>query len=108
VAEIYFRHDSLREQQEKLIQDTYTAIENKENLLAHAPTGTGKTDALLSPAISYALENNKTVFFLTPKISQHKIALDVVLGLEKKHKLDLRAVDLIGRKVCVHRPRFGL
>ena len=102
VAEIYFRHDSLRAHQGELIQDTHSAIENKENLLAHAPTGTGKTDALLSSAISYALEHNKTVFFLTPKISQHKIALDVVLGLEKKHKLGLRAVDLIGRKyACI-------
>jgi DNA excision repair protein ERCC-2 len=102
VAQIYFRHDGLREHQEKLIQDAYSAMENEEHLLAHAPTGTGKTDALLSPAVSYALENKKTVFFLTPKISQHRIALDVVKGLAKKHELDLRAVDFIGRRyACV-------
>lgn len=102
MAEIYFRHESLRKQQENLIQDAYSAIENKEHLLAHAPTGTGKTDALLSPAVSYALEHNKTVFFLTPKISQHKIALDVVKALSKKYELNLRAVDFIGRKyACV-------
>ncbi|MCP4648218.1 MAG: ATP-dependent DNA helicase [bacterium] len=102
MAEIYFRHDSLRKQQEHLIADAYTAIENKEHLLAHAVTGTGKTDALISPAISYALENNKTVFFLTPKISQHRIAMDVVRSLAKKYELDLRAVDFIGRKyACV-------
>ena len=102
VAEIYFRHESLRKHQENLIADTYSAIEDKEHLIAHAPTGTGKTDALISPAISYALENNKTVFFLTPKISQHKIALDVVRSLSKKYELDLRAVDFIGRKyACV-------
>ena len=102
VAEIYFRHDSLRKQQEHLIKDAYSAIEDKEHLLAHAVTGTGKTDALISPAISYALENNKTVFFLTPKISQHRIAIDVVKSLAKKYELDLRAVDFIGRKyACV-------
>ena len=102
MAEIYFRHESLRKQQEKLIQDAYSAMENKENLLAHAATGTGKTDSLLSPAISYALEHNKTVFFLTPKISQHRIAMDVVKGIEKKYELGLRAVDLIGRRyACI-------
>ena len=102
MAEIYFRHESLRKQQEHLIKDAYSAIENEELLLAHAATGTGKTDSLLSPAISYALEHNKTVFFLTPKISQHRIALDVVKGLSKKYELNLRAVDFIGRKyACV-------
>ncbi|MBD3389656.1 hypothetical protein GF415_01740 [Candidatus Micrarchaeota archaeon] len=98
VAQIYFRHESLRKQQENLVKDAYSAIENEENLLAHAPVGLGKTDALLSPAVSYALENNKTVFFLTPKISQHRIALDVVRGLARKYGLDLRAVDLVGRR----------
>ena len=102
MSQIYFRHESLREQQKSLIEDAYGAIEGKENLLAHAPVGLGKTDSLLSPAISYAIEHNKTVFFLTPKISQHRIAMDVVLGLEKKYELDLRAVDLIGRKyACI-------
>ncbi|MBN2121628.1 ATP-dependent DNA helicase [Candidatus Micrarchaeota archaeon] len=100
---IYFRHEKLRKQQEPLIQDAYSAIEAKEHLLAHAPVGLGKSDALLSPAISYALEHNKTVFFLTPKISQHRIAMEVVQGLAAKYELEnLRAVDLIGRKhACI-------
>jgi DNA excision repair protein ERCC-2 len=103
VAGIYFRHDGLRTQQKELIADAYSAIGQKGHLLAHAPVGMGKTDSLLSPAISYALEHNKTVFFLTPKISQHRIAMEVVQGLAKKYNLEnLRAVDLIGRKyACI-------
>lgn len=63
-----------------------------EGFVAH------NSDAALSAAITYALENNLTVFFLTPKISQHKIAIEVVAGLAKKHDLkQLRAVDMLGR-----------
>lgn len=68
--------------------------------MAQAPTGSGKTDAALSAAISCAVENDQTIFFLTPKISQHKIAMDVVRGITDSHSLDVRAVDLVGRSHC--------
>ncbi len=68
--------------------------------MAHAPTGLGKTDAALSAAISYAIENNLSVFFLTPKISQHKIAVDVVRGIADKHSLPIRVADMLGRSHC--------
>jgi len=80
------------------MDDIYSCIASNKMLLAQAPTGSGKTDASLSAAITYAMENDLTVFFLTPKISQHRIAMEVVQGIAKKHKLDLRAVDLVGRK----------
>lgn len=103
MAGIYFRHEALRRQQKELIADAYSAMEGKSHLLAHAPVGMGKTDSILSPAISYALGHNKTIFFLTPKISQHRIAMEVVQGLHKKYNLEsLRAVDLIGRRyACI-------
>ncbi|MFH1521194.1 MAG: helicase C-terminal domain-containing protein [Candidatus Micrarchaeota archaeon] len=65
-----------------------------EGIIAH------NSDASISAALSHALENNLTVFFLTPKISQHKIAMEVVNGIAKKHSLPIRAVDLIGRSHC--------
>ncbi|MDD2655886.1 MAG: ATP-dependent DNA helicase [Candidatus ainarchaeum sp.] len=100
--EIYFRHPSIRKHQDALIHDANEAIENRKLLLADAPVGLGKTDAVLAPAITYALKHGKTVFFLTPKISQHRIALSVVRGMREKYGLDLRAVDLIGRRyACV-------
>ena len=82
------------------MEDIYDAIADQKNFMAQAPTGMGKTDASLSAAITYALENNLHIFFLTPKISQHKIAIDVVNGINKKHELNLRAVDMIGRSHC--------
>ncbi len=102
MSPVYFRHEQVRKEQDALIRDAYEAIEGGKHLLAHAPTGLGKSDALLSPAISHALEHNETVFFLTPKISQHKIALSVAKGLAEKYELPIRAVDLIGRRyACI-------
>ena len=82
--------------------DIYSAIAEGKNFMAHAPTGSGKTDSALSSTISYAIEHNLDVFFLTPKISQHSLAMDVVSGIGKKHDLNIRAVDLIGKKhACI-------
>lgn len=97
---MYFRHDNLRPSQKDLMSDIYDALIKKQNFMAQAPVGLGKTDAALAAAITFALENKKTVFFLTPKISQHKIAMDVVNGIAKKYSLNLRAVDLVGRSHC--------
>jgi DNA excision repair protein ERCC-2 len=97
---IHFRHDSVRPFQKDLMEDMRSAIAEGKIFMAHAPTGLGKSDAALSAAISVALEKDQTVFFLTPKISQHRIAMDVVNGLAKRHSLPLRAVDIVGRSHC--------
>ncbi|MEM4335434.1 MAG: ATP-dependent DNA helicase [Candidatus Anstonellales archaeon] len=103
MAKIYFRHEKLRKYQDVLVNDTYEAIEKGMHLLAHAPVGLGKTDAVLSPAITHALEKNLDVFFLTPKISQHRIALDVVKGIEEKYGLRIPTADVVGRRyMCIH------
>ncbi|MBN1170058.1 ATP-dependent DNA helicase [Candidatus Micrarchaeota archaeon] len=97
---ILFRHDRIRPSQLELMEDIYDAVSNGRNFMAQAPTGSGKTDAALSAAITAAVENNLNVFFLTPKISQHKIAMDVVNGIAEKHNVSVRAVDLVGRSHC--------
>jgi DNA excision repair protein ERCC-2 len=95
---MYFRHPSIRKGQLEMMGDIKNALENKKNILCHAPTGMGKTDSSLSPALTYALENNRSIFFLTPKISQHKIAVQVLKGIGEKYSLSFRAVDLVGRR----------
>ncbi len=100
---MYFRHQTFRKYQDKLIKDVLKAIETNSCLLANAPTGLGKTDAVLGAALTKALEKNLVVFFLTPKISQHKIALEVIKGINEKYGLGIKAVDLVGRKyMCIH------
>ncbi len=104
MPEIYFRHSKIRDSQKQMVKDVCSALEAGNHLLAHAPCGIGKTDAALSPAITYAMEYGLDVFFLTPKISQHKIAAEVIGGLADKYALNLRATDMIGRRHCCIHP----
>jgi len=103
MANFLFRHDNPRKFQSGLMEDIYSTVSAGNNIIAHAPTGSGKTDAALSTALTHAVNTDLTVFFLTPKISQHRIAVDVVNGITKKHKVDIRAVDLVGRRhMCLY------
>ncbi|MCX8190555.1 MAG: ATP-dependent DNA helicase [Candidatus Diapherotrites archaeon] len=96
--QILFPYNEIRKEQDKLLKDALYTIENKKALLAHAPTGLGKTAAVLSPAISYALENQKKVFFLTPKISQHEVAVTFVNNINSKFSTKIQGVDLVGKQ----------
>ncbi len=101
-AQLYFRHDSFRKGQKEMIKDIYESVVLGKNILVHAPTGTGKTDSALSAAITLAMEKNLKVLFLTPKISQHKIALEVIEELTDKYDLKIKAVDFVGKKnMCI-------
>ncbi|MBR9703432.1 DEAD/DEAH box helicase family protein, partial [Candidatus Woesearchaeota archaeon] len=54
--DLLFPHEKLRESQEELIQDVRYVIKANKNLIVHAPTGLGKTAAVLAPALTEALE----------------------------------------------------
>ncbi|MBS3167741.1 ATP-dependent DNA helicase [Candidatus Woesearchaeota archaeon] len=96
--QIFFPHEKIRESQDILIEKIQEAIKNKTNLLAHAPTGLGKSAASLSAALSYAIENKKTIFFITPKHTQHRIAIETLRLIKQKYNLDFSVIDLIGKK----------
>ncbi len=95
---VFFPYDSLRAEQSKLIKDIFESVQNRKVLLAHAPTGLGKTVSSLAPTIVFALENKLKIFFLTPKISQHEIVLETINLMNEKFGLDIKAVDLVGKK----------
>ncbi|MCX6803549.1 MAG: DEAD/DEAH box helicase family protein, partial [Candidatus Diapherotrites archaeon] len=99
---VFFPYESVRREQEELVKDIGEAITKGKVFLAHAPTGLGKTVSSLAPAVSYALEKGKKVFFLTPKISQHEIVLETANLMNEKFDLGIKAIDLVGRKqMCV-------
>lgn len=87
-----------REKQEDLLNKVREILKDGENLITHAPTGIGKTAATITPALEYALENNKKVFFLTPRHSQHQIAVETTKKIQKKHNVELTVIDLLGKK----------
>jgi len=100
--EILFPHDEVRDVQDKFLKDVFEALNKDKNAIVHAPTGLGKT-TILGPVLKYALDNKKTVFFLTPMHSQHKIALETLRKIKQKHKISFLGVDLIGKKwMCPH------
>ncbi|MCX6774174.1 MAG: ATP-dependent DNA helicase [Candidatus Micrarchaeota archaeon] len=101
--DLLFRHNELRRYQKNLAEDSYSAFMEQKILFAEAPTGLGKTDALLGAALTVAEKEDLTVFFLTPKISQHRLGLEVIRGINKKCQRDFSAVDVIGKKhMCIH------
>ena len=93
-----FPHPSIREEQDKLISDIEEAIKHKNKLIAHAPTGLGKTAAVLAPVLSFALKQSLTIFFLTSRHTQHIIAIDTLKKIKTKHEVNFITTDLIGRK----------
>ncbi len=93
-----FPFSAVRPVQSELMSDVRSAVENSRHLLAHAPSGLGKTAASLSPALEYALDNGKAVLFLTPRHSQHQIALETLRKIKDKHNINFRVADIIGKK----------
>ncbi len=93
-----FPFPAIRDVQKDFYRDVKYCVENRRHLLAHAPTGLGKTAAALSPALEYALDNGKTVFFLTPRHSQHAIAIETLKKLRSKSSADFQIADIIGKK----------
>ncbi|MCR4368825.1 MAG: ATP-dependent DNA helicase [archaeon] len=101
--QVYFPFETVREQQRELMKDVLAALTERKSLLVNAPTGIGKTASAIAPALSYALEHDLKVFFLTPKSSQHEIALETAALMKERFGLDIKALDLVGkRKMCIH------
>nr|QNO58199.1 ATP-dependent DNA helicase [Methanosarcinales archaeon ANME-1 ERB7] len=93
-----FPFPSIREGQREFMEDVKDAVEGGKILVAHAPTGIGKTVATLAPALEYAVENGKTIFFLTSKRSQHKIAIDTLRLIKDHAKREFTTVDITSKQ----------
>jgi DNA excision repair protein ERCC-2 len=95
---IDFPFPKMRAAQNEMIDDVRSAVTNGRHLVAHAPTGLGKTIAALYPAVEYAQAEKKHVIFLTSRLSQHKMAIETLQRLG-----GVTAVDIIGKKwMCSH------
>ena len=94
----FFPFPAIRKGQKEFMNDVKDAVESGNIHIAHAPTGIGKTVAVLAPTLQYAIENEKTVFFLTSKRSQHKIAIDTLRLMKEHAKQDFIAVDITSKQ----------
>jgi DNA excision repair protein ERCC-2 len=79
-----FPHSAPRAIQEKIIDAVSRAIAQGENLVAEAPTGSGKTAAALHPALVAGLVSGRQVVFLTSKTLQQKMAVSALTAMNER------------------------
>lgn len=96
--ELLFPFGEVRPVQDQMLLKVDQVISKGRNLIMHAPTGVGKTVGTVSPALKHAIDKNLTVFFLTPKHSQHMIAIDTLKRIKEKYQVQFAVTDLIGKK----------
>ncbi len=80
--------------QQEIVDRAGLAVEQREHLLIQAPTGLGKTAAVLFPVLREALARDLRVFVLTAKNTQAAMANRVIDLLNREgafHSLHLRA-----------------
>ncbi len=95
-----FPHTAPRPIQERLIEAVGRAVASGENLIAEAPTGSGKTAAVLYPAMREGLTSGKQVVFLTSKTLQQRMAVSALQAMNERafSTLQVRAKE----KMCAN------
>ncbi|HPZ08199.1 MAG TPA: helicase C-terminal domain-containing protein [Candidatus Eremiobacteraeota bacterium] len=101
IEKLNFPFKVLRKGQKELMEKVYSIMEEGKNLLLEAPTGIGKTSAILFPSIKYLpCEYYRKIFFLTAKTPGQNIVRET-LELFHKGGLHLRSIFLNAReKMC--------
>jgi len=97
-----FAHDVFREGQEPIAREALDAVERGQQLLLSAPTGTGKTAAVLQGVLESAAKRGLRVFYATSKGTQREM-VERSLSEMVKRGLPIRAVSLTAReKLCLN------
>lgn len=95
-----FPFGGMRAGQEEIVSAVARGIWQRDALLISAPTGIGKTMAVLYPAVKQALKLGKKLFFLTSKTLQQDAA---VKALEMLNDGSFRVLRVRSKqKMCAH------
>lgn len=97
---LQFPFDDMRPGQEEIVSSVARAVWQRDSLLVSAPTGIGKTMAVLYPAVRQSLKLGKKLFFLTSKTLQQDAAVEALRRLNDGsfRVLRIRAKQ----KMCAH------
>jgi DNA excision repair protein ERCC-2 len=96
-----FPHEAPRPGQKIMIDTIRQTLAAGDNLLAEAPTGSGKTAASLHPALAHGLSTGRQVVFLTAKTLQQKMAVSALRAMNRDgafRTLQMRAKE----KMCAN------
>lgn len=95
-----FPFEIVRPGQEEIVSAVARAVYQRDALLVSAPTGIGKTMAVLYPAVKQSLKLGKKLFFLTSKTLQQDAAVEALRRLNDGsfRVLRIRAKS----KMCAH------
>lgn len=83
VDQLAFPFESPRPGQKELIEELSNDIVDKAQVLIQAPTGLGKTAAVIFPLLRDALNRGQKLIYVTPKNSQHIGAQDALAHLRE-------------------------
>jgi DNA excision repair protein ERCC-2 len=113
-----FPHDEMRPSQEEIGDAVAEALEQGRHLLVRAPTGCGKTAAVLHPVVRAALGRGQRVFFLTAKTLQQRIAVETAkamqdglfrsLQLRAKSKMCANTEIVCHEEFCPYAKEYGI
>ncbi|MCG6964053.1 MAG: hypothetical protein LJE95_12380 [Acidobacteria bacterium] len=113
-----FPHPEVRPVQETIMEAVRDSLGSDRHLLLSAPTGCGKTAAVLFPALRTALEHGQRVIYLTAKTLQQRIAVSTVramsggrirsLQLRAKSKMCAHAEMICHEEFCPYAEEYGL
>ena len=96
-----FPFETPRRGQRELIETIAEGIKNGKSLLVQAPTGLGKTVGVLFPTLQSAMARGQSVFYATPKNSQHLVAEEALEGFREKGA-KLKGLTLTAKsKLCL-------
>ncbi len=116
-SKIRFPFEDMRPYQSRMMERIEEALLSRKDVMVCAPTGIGKTVAVLMPVVRYALLYNKKIFFITSKTTQQALVIDTVrqtlatAGAEDASEgfnvLVLRAKEkMCANEVCFCHPDF--
>jgi DNA excision repair protein ERCC-2 len=95
-----FPFDVMRPGQQEMVSAVARAVYQRDTLLISAPTGIGKTMAVLYPAVKQALKLGKKLFYLTSKTMQQDAAVEALRRLNDGSFRVLRVRSK--QKMCAH------
>ncbi|MBN2566532.1 ATP-dependent DNA helicase [Candidatus Woesearchaeota archaeon] len=96
--DVLFPYPSVRQAQDTLLHAVRDTLASGGELIAHAPTGLGKTAAAIGPAVARAIADDLTVFFLTSRHTQHEIAVETLREISRRYRLPIVVSDIIGKR----------